>query len=177
MLITLIQTERLTLRKMKVSDSASLFKIWSDPEITKFMNIDNFTDESQAVEMIKFLNNLSLESKAIRYSIIELESNGIIGSCGYNSLDLSNSKAEIGYDISKDHWGKGYAPEVVQSLMDYAFNTLKLNRIEAKVEPENHNSIRVLQKLNFTFEGTMRKCEKSKGKFIDLSIFSKLVTD
>lgn len=176
-MITEIQTERLILRKMKVSDSASLFKIWSDPEVTKFMNINSFTDERQAVEMIEILNNLSLESKAIRYSIIELESNRIIGSCGYNSIDSSNAKAEIGYDISKDYWGKGYAQEAIQSLMDYAFNTLKFNRIEAKVEPENNNSIKVLQKLNYTFEGTMRKCEKSKGKFIDLSIFSKLTTD
>ncbi|AWV33246.1 GNAT family acetyltransferase [Paenibacillus odorifer] len=141
------------------------------------MNINSFTDESQAVEMIKILNNLSLESKAIRYSIIELESNRIIGSCGYNSIDSSNAKAEIGYDISKDYWGNGYAPEAIQSLMDYAFNTLNFNRIEAKVEPENNNSIRVLQKLNYTSEGTMRKCEKSKGKFIDLCIFSKLVTE
>lgn len=176
-MITEIQTERLILRKMKLSDSASLFNIWSDPEVTKFMNINSFTEESQAVEMIKILNNLSLESKAIRYSIIELESNRIIGSCGYNSIDSSNAKAEIGYDISKDYWGKGYAPEAIQSLMDYAFNTLNFNRIEAKVEPENNNSIRVLQKLNYTFEGTMRKSEKSKGKFIDLSIFSKLVTE
>ncbi|ETT49306.1 MULTISPECIES: GNAT family N-acetyltransferase [Paenibacillus] len=176
-MITEIQTKRLKLRKMKLSDSASLFNIWSDPEVTKFMNINSFTDESQAVEMIKILNNLSLESKAIRYSIIELESNRIIGSCGYNSIDSSNAKAEIGYDISKDYWGKGYAPEAIQSLMDYAFNTLNFNRIEAKVEPENNNSIRVLQKLNYTFEGTMRKCEMSKGKFIDLSIFSKLVTE
>lgn len=110
-MITEIQTKRLKLRKMKLSDSASLFNIWSDPEVTKFMNINSFTEESQAVEMIKILNNLSLKSKAIRYSIIELESNRIIGSCGYNSIDSSNAKAEIGYDISKDYWGKGYAPE------------------------------------------------------------------
>lgn len=121
---------------MKLSDSASLFNIWSDPEVTKFMNINSFTEESQAVEMIKILNNLSLESKAIRYSIIELESNRIIGSCGYNSIDSSNAKAEIGYDISKDYWGKGYAPEAIQSLMDYAFNTLNFNRIEAKSNPK-----------------------------------------
>jgi len=176
-LITKLQTERLVLRKMKVSDSASLFTIWSDPEVTKFMNINSFTDESQAVDMIEILDKLSRENRAIRYSIIELESNEIIGSCGYNSLDFSNSKAEIGYDISKDFWGKGYAPEAILSLMDYAFSALELNRIEAKAEPENVNSIKVLQKLNFTFEGTMRKCEKSKEKFIDLSIYSKLITD
>ncbi|MDF2649731.1 MAG: family acetyltransferase [Paenibacillus sp.] len=48
MLITELHTERLHLRKMQISDSPSLFKIWSDPEVTRFMNIDCFTDENQA---------------------------------------------------------------------------------------------------------------------------------
>jgi len=176
-LIKELYTERLFLRKMTTSDSESLFKIWSDPEVTKFMNINSFNNISQAKEMINLLDKLSQEKRAIRYSIIELESNQIIGSCGYNSIDFENAKVEIGYDISKAYWGKGYAPEAISSLIEYAFNSLNINRIEAKVEPENINSIKVLRKLNFTFEGTMRKCEKSNGKFIDLSLYSKLVTD
>ncbi|MEH7107476.1 GNAT family N-acetyltransferase [Bacillus sp. JJ1764] len=172
-----LNTERLFLRKMKTSDAASLYKIWSDPEVTKYMNINSFTDKSQAKDMIDLLDKLSQENKAVRYSIIEKKTNKIIGSCGYNSLDFINSKVEIGYDISKSYWGNGYAPEAILSLVDYAFNSLNINRIEAKVEPENINSIKVLQKLNFTLEGTMRKCEKSKGTFIDLSIYSKLITD
>ncbi|WP_039238862.1 GNAT family N-acetyltransferase [Bacillus thermotolerans] len=176
-MITELRTKRLLLRKMKAADSASLFAIWSDPEVTKYMNINCFTNETQAKEMIELLDNLSQENKAVRYSIIELESNKIIGSCGYNSLDSDHSKAEIGYDISKAFWGKGYATEAISSLMDYAFTSLKLNRVEAKVVPENIPSIKVLEKLNFTYEGTMRKCEKSNGKFMDLSIYSKLITD
>lgn len=176
-LITNLYTERLHLRKMTTADSDILFKIWSDPDVTKFMNINNFTDESQAVDIIIYLDKLTQDNKAIRYSIIELKSNEIIGSCGYNSLDYENAKTEIGYDIAKKHWGRGYAPEAISALLHYAFNSLSINRVEAKVEPENTNSIKVLQKLNFTFEGTLRKSEKSKGHFIDLNIYSKLITD
>ncbi|HDR5274644.1 TPA: GNAT family N-acetyltransferase [Bacillus thuringiensis] len=176
-MITELHTQRLYLRQMKASDSLSMFKIWSDPDITKFMNISNFTDESQAKDMIQFLNELAQNNKAIRFTIIERESNHIIGSCGYNSLDFENSKTEIGYDISKKFWGKGYAPEAISSLLDYAFTHLKLYRVEAKVEPTNVNSIKVLEKLNFTFEGTLRKSEKSAGKLIDLNIYSKLISD
>ncbi|AMR02654.1 MULTISPECIES: GNAT family N-acetyltransferase [Bacillus] len=176
-MITELHTQRLYLRQMKASDSLSMFKIWSDPDITKFMNISNFTDESQAKDMIQFLNELAQNNKAIRFTIIEKESNHIIGSCGYNSLDFENSKTEIGYDISKKFWGKGYAPEAISSLLDYAFTHLKLYRVEAKVEPANVNSIKVLEKLNFTFEGTLRKSEKSAGKLIDLNIYSKLISD
>ena len=177
MLTTELHTERLHLRKMKVSDSPSLFKIWSDSEVTKFMNIDSFTDENQAKDMIKLLDEFSLANKAIRFSIIKMESNEIIGSCGFNSLDFENEKAEIGYDIARAFWGRGYASEAISALLDYAFSTLKLNRIEAKVEPENVNSVKVLQKLNFMFEGTLRRYERVNGKFIDLNMYSKLITD
>lgn len=176
-LITELRTERLVLKKMEVSDSSSLFKIWSDSEVTRFMNIYSLTDESQAIEIIEMLDGLYQEDKAIRYSIIQSESNQIIGSCGYNSLDFENLKAEIGYDLGKEYWGNGFASEAIPALLDYAFNTLNLNRIEAKVEPENSNSIRLLEKLHFQFEGTLRKSEKSKDTFIDLNMYSKLKTD
>ncbi|SOC15067.1 ribosomal-protein-alanine N-acetyltransferase [Ureibacillus xyleni] len=174
---TNLYTERLHLRKLSISDSTNLFNIWSDPDVTKYMNIDNFHNENQAIEIITYLNELAEEEKAIRYTIIELSSGEIIGSCGFNSLDFDNEKAEIGYDLAKTHWGKGYAPEAITALLDYAFNTLELNRIEAKVEPQNINSIKVLEKLHFTFEGTLRQSEKSKGRFIDLNMYSKLKTD
>lgn len=176
-MITELHTERLHLRKMKISDSSSLFKIWSDPDVTKFMNVCCFTNENQAKEMINLLDDLSRDRKAIRFSIIKKGSNEIIGSCGYNALDFENGKAEIGYDIAKSFWGRGYATESIFSLLEHGFSILKLNRIEAKVDPRNVNSMKLLQKLNFTFEGTLRQYERVNGKFNDLNIYSKLISD
>ncbi|KZD51582.1 Ribosomal-protein-alanine acetyltransferase [Bacillus cereus] len=62
-LITELYTQRLHLRKKEESDSLSLFKIWSDPDVTKFMDIINFTTEDQAKDMIKFLNELNKNNK------------------------------------------------------------------------------------------------------------------
>lgn len=174
---TELQTERLVLRQMCRADAASLFAIWSDPEVARYMNISSFTDERQAVDMIELLGKLAEENQAIRYSMIEAKSGRIIGSCGYNMLDYDNARTEIGYDLGREYWGQGYAPEAINALTNYAFHTLGFNRIEAKVEPANLNSIKVLQKLHFTLEGTLRKCERSKGAFIDLCMYSKLVTD
>lgn len=176
-MITELQTERLVLRQMRTADSASLFPIWSDPEVTRFMNISSFTDESQAVEMIELLGKLATENQAIRYSITEAESGRIIGSCGFNTLDYDNAKTEIGYDLSRECWGKGYVPEALRALIEYAFDTLGFNRIEAKAQPANINSIKVLQKLNFSLEGILRQSERSKGSFIDLCMYSKLAAD
>ncbi|MCR8643403.1 GNAT family N-acetyltransferase [Paenibacillus sp. N1-5-1-14] len=172
-----LHTERLILRKMNESDAPNLFKIWSDPAVTKYMDIDCFIDEDQAIEMIKLMDELSQDHKAIRYSIIEKESDVIIGTCGYNYFDWDNGRTEVGYDIAKDYWGKGYATEAIGSLVDYAFTTLKLNRIQAKVVPANVGSAKVLEKLNFTFEGTLRQYEKVNDTFNDLNMYARLATD
>lgn len=156
-LITELYTKRLYLRKMKDSDSTSLFPIWSDPDVIKFMNVNTFTDETHVKYMIQYLNKLALENKALRFTIIERYSNIIIGSCGYNSFDFENGTTEIGYDIAKAFWGKGYAPEAISCLLHHAFTSLKLKRVEAKVDPQNINSIKVLQKLNFSFAGVINE--------------------
>ncbi|WP_040979512.1 GNAT family N-acetyltransferase [Oceanobacillus jeddahense] len=170
-------TKRLYLRKMRSSDATSLFTIWSDPAVAAFMNISTFTHGSQALEMINLLNKSAETNHAIRYSVIDLGSQEIIGSCGFNSIDSENARVEIGYDIAKTHWGNGYAPESIQALIQEAFKNLGANRIEAKVEPANVNSMKVLQKLKFTFEGTLRQYEKVKGHFVDIDMYSLLKAD
>lgn len=62
-----IDTERLQLRKMEKADAKSLFAIWSDPDVTKYMNIAQFTQEEQALEMIELLEQLAKQHKAIRF--------------------------------------------------------------------------------------------------------------
>lgn len=152
-LIECMNTERLLLRKVANADAKSLWSIWSDPSVTKFMNISCFTHEEQALDMIELLNQLANEHRAIRYSIIELTSNLIIGSCGFNNVDYDNATAEIGYDLAKTHWGKGYATEGIIALIHVAFTHLDMSTIIAKVDAANINSIRVLQKLNFILQG------------------------
>ncbi|WP_232540472.1 GNAT family N-acetyltransferase [Lysinibacillus fusiformis] len=152
-MIECMDTERLLLRKVASADAKSLWAIWSDPAVTKFMNISTFTNEEQVLEMIKLLNQLANEHTAIRYSIIEKTDNNIVGSCGFNNVDFDNATAEIGYDLAKTHWGKGYATEAIIALIDVAFTHLEMTTIVAKVDAANINSIKVLQKLNFTLQG------------------------
>ncbi len=176
-MITELHTERLVIRQVQVSDSPYLFQIWSDPAVAEFMNISPFTSESQAIEMVEVLEELAQEQKAVRFSIIHRETNEIIGSCGYNFLDFEHEKAEIGYDLAQAYWGKGYASEAIGYLVDYAFTSLQFNRIEAKVVPQNIRSIKLLEKLDFTFEGTLREYEKTDGRFSDLHMYSRLQAD
>ncbi|WP_342552597.1 GNAT family N-acetyltransferase [Paenibacillus sp. FSL R7-0652] len=182
-MITELHTTRLYLRPMKEADSAGLFQVWSDPEVARFMNISPFKDEKQAVEMIQMLADLAKDQQAIRFSIIEKSSGAIMGSCGFNYLDFEQARAEIGYDLAKAYWGKGYAAEAVTAMLTHGFTTLELNRIEAKVDPRNANSIKLLEKLGFTREGTLRSYERAgtesgaEDTFNDLYMYSKLASD
>ncbi|MGM9987849.1 MAG: GNAT family N-acetyltransferase [Bacillaceae bacterium] len=170
------QTERLFLRKLTEADSARLLEIWSHPEVTKFMNITPFTDEEQVKGMIQFLNGLADENKGIRYAIIEAQSDTIIGTCGFNSLDFEQASGEIGYELDKAFWGNRYGPEAIICLLTYAFEELHFSKVIAKVEPENINSIRVLQKLQFTLEDTHDEFDELTGTFITLNHYCKLRT-
>ncbi|WP_431811283.1 GNAT family N-acetyltransferase [Lysinibacillus sp. FW12] len=152
-MIEYINTERLQLRKMVKADAKHLLAIWSDPDVTKYMNITYFTHEDQALEMIELLEQLADQQKALRFTIFEKASNHIIGSCGFNMFDFDHAITEIGYDLAKVHWGKGYATEAITALIDYAFTNLAMNTIVAKVEAANINSIKVLKKLNFIYQG------------------------
>lgn len=172
-----VTTERLLLRPMQLNDAPSLFEFWSDPIVTKHMNIETFTDVEQAEQIILHLQRLFTENKAIRWSIVLKDTSKVIGSCGFNYFDYENERTEIGYDLGYPFWGKGYAPEALRAIICYAFDRLGLNRVEAKVEPKNLNSIKVLKKLRFAEEGILRQYEKSKGNFVDLIMFSVLRED
>ncbi|MEJ8547368.1 GNAT family N-acetyltransferase [Brevibacillus borstelensis] len=172
-----VTTDRLELKPMELADAPALFSFWSDPAVSKYMNIETFTDVAQAEQMISLLQGLSQEGKACRWTIALRQPFEIIGSCGFNYLDHENKRAEIGYDLGRPFWGSGYASEAIQALLDYGFQHLRLNRIEAKVEPENIPSIKLLKRLQFTEEGRLRQYEMSKGKLVDVIMFSLLESD
>lgn len=172
-----LQGERICLIPIQLAHAPELFKIWSNPKITEFMNIDPFCDEKQAGEMIVYLKNLAKEQKALRYTIFHKEQAKIMGSCGFNQIDTHNQHGEIGYELDEAFWRQGYGSEVVEQLVNHGFSHLHMVRISAKVEAANKASIHVLEKNRFQYEGTLRKAEKSKGAFIDLCMYARLKHD
>ena len=169
-----LQSKRLQLIQSEYKHAPALFAFWKDPEVTRFMNIESCNHVEEVIELIDLLNLLAAEKKAIRYTIIVKDTNEIIGSCGFNDVDYDNARAEVGYDLGRNYWGKGYATEAVSTLMNYGFNELHLNRIEARVVPKNEPSITLLERLGFQYEGTLRQFEKINGDYTDVGIYSKL---
>src|SRR6476620_10743158 len=163
-----LKSKRLILIQSDVSHASDLFAFWTDPEVSKFMNIEPISTVDEVIDMINFTNQLAILNQSIRYTIFLKESNQIIGSCAFNDIDFGNERAEIGYDLGREYWGNGFAFEAISALMNYWFHELGLNRLEARVIPENLPSIRLLNNIGFHFEGILRQSEKSNVCFIDV---------
>ncbi|BCG59452.1 hypothetical protein PUR_28770 [Paenibacillus sp. URB8-2] len=86
-------------------------------------------------------------------------------------------KAEIGYELTPEYWRQGYMTEVIQKIIEFGFNNLGLNRIEAFVEPENVGSRKVLEKIGLSEEGTLKEHFYWRNRFVETVIYAILKKD
>lgn len=100
-----------------------------------------------------------------------------MGSCGYHNVKLEHRRAEVGYELGQQFWGKGVMQEVMGAVLQYCFETVGFNRIEAFVTVGNIRSINTLEKLGFKVEGVIREYEFAKEKFQDQVILALLRKD
>ncbi|TKT81156.1 GNAT family protein [Aquamicrobium sp. LC103] len=101
---------------------------------------------------------------AIAFLIFELEKNRLIGGITIGNIRHGVSQsAQIGYWMGERYAGQGYMQDAIAALLDYAFNTLRLHRVEAACIPDNARSIRVLEKAGFRREGLLRSYLRING--------------
>lgn len=92
----------------------------------------------------------------------EKTSNKCIGTVGFVSWDIKNARAELGNALSRACWNRGYMTEAVKAVIGFGFEKMGLVRIEARCNPDNIGSSRVMEKEGMTFEGILRKQLLSK---------------
>lgn len=172
-----IYTKRLFLRKLSLNDAGTLFNYWSDPDVTKYLNVTTFKNKEQAYSMIRLLNSLYNNKDGIRWAIVTKKDDTVIGTCGYNNWIKKSSRGEIGYELGKKYWGNGYATEAVKEIIKYGFKSMNLNRIEAFTVPEAASSINLLKKLGFKKEGMLRQYGYWNMRYWDENIYSLLKKD
>ncbi|AOZ90999.1 GNAT family N-acetyltransferase [Paenibacillus crassostreae] len=172
-----LKTERFTLRKAEEKDQHDIFELYSNESVIKYMPFTPFISVEDAINEMSWYQKIFKEQSGLRWMIEDSESKKVIGTCGFLNYEKMHNRIEIGYDLTPHFWGKGIMTEVVKCIMDFGFLTMKVNKIEAKVEPENEASIRLMYKLGFHKEGVLRQHEFEKGKYVDLAIFSKLKSE
>lgn len=172
-----IETERLILRKLNPAVLNELFSNYSEEVIRKELGLT--TDAAYIKERGRFEKGYEMYNKSFLYFLmIDKNTKQIIGSCGYHTWFTDHMRAEIGYSLYEDEYkGKGLMTEVIQPILEYGFNDMNLNRIEACVGPANTPSLKLMQKFHFKEEGLRRQDYFTNGEFVDSIMFALLKQD
>ena len=160
-----IETERLLLRELILSDEIGMFELESNPNVHIYVGkkpIKNI-DESRAY--IEIIQQQYKDFGIGRWAVILKETNEFLGWSGIKFItnEINNHKDfyEIGYRFIEKHWGKGYATEAGKAFIDYAFNEMKVDALYAYADAGNENSRKILEKMglqyvnSFEYEGEL----------------------
>ncbi|WP_313958194.1 tetratricopeptide repeat protein [Paenibacillus sp. Y412MC10] len=141
-----LHTERLRLRPLEPENRENVFRLFSNPEVTRFMDIEPLVSLEEADEIIALTR-----SSGCRYAIFDRDNDTFMGTCGFHCWvkDGERERAEMGYDLCPEYWGSGYMPEALEELMKVGFEVMKLDEIEAHVERDHPRSQKVLRRLGF----------------------------
>ena len=172
-----LHTERLCLREIRLDDAEDFFEIYSDPEALTYWGEPPITRHAEAIEMIAKRIKWWDTGDSICLAVEERTTNKMIGTISVFSFHRDSRRAEIGYILHRDFWRKGFATEAVKETINYVFTELKLNRLEADIEPANAASAALLQKLHFVCEGRLRQRWIVSGRVSDSDIYGLIASD
>jgi ribosomal-protein-alanine N-acetyltransferase len=169
-----IEAPRLCLRPVHEDDVDALYRIFSHPEVMRYWGAPALADREAAVQLLKEIHDGFQGRRAMKWGVAQRTDNALIGTTTLFNLNLENRRAELGYGLDRNYWGKGYMTEALQALLHYAFEGLGLHRLEADVDPRNAASIRTLERLGFQREGYLRERWQVNGEIQDALFFGLL---
>jgi len=146
-----LETERLILRPLEVADAVACSKLWTDPEVTRYMGGPRNYEEIYA-EFVKDARDES-PPKFDLWPVVEKSTGKIIGHCGLLDKEVEGKEEiELVYVFAQTAWGNGYATEIANAIADYAFSELGLKRIISLIKPRNEASENVARKIDMEYE-------------------------
>jgi ribosomal-protein-alanine N-acetyltransferase len=172
-----LETERIRLRKIYPDDANEIFLIRSNDKIMRFLDIPRHYSISDSQKLIEAAEESYKKETGINWAIIEKQSSAFTGYIGFIRMTPEHCRAEIGYALKPECWGKGYMYETINRLVRFGFDEMKLHSIEANVNPLNERSQKVLERVGFKKEASFRENYLFDGKFLDSVIYSLLEKD
>ena len=172
-----LESERLLYRKILLGDAKDLFLIRSNNDVMRFMDVTRFESIDDAEKLINSVNEAYKKQTGINWAIVEKKSKTFIGYFGFFRIIPEHCRAEIGYALSPEYWGKGYMHETLNKMVRFGFKIMKLHSIEANVNPENEKSKKTLEKIGFRQEAYFRENYLFNNRFLDSFIYSLLEKD
>jgi len=166
-----LHTARLRLRPFDETDADDLFALQSNAFVLRYWDAPPWTERVRAERFITGCRQMAEEGTGARLAVDRVADGAFIGWCALNRWNPDYRSASLGYCFGEPAWGHGYATEAARALLQWAFQTLDLNRVQAEADTRNVASARVLEKLGFVREGTLREDCVVNGEVSDSWVF------
>jgi [ribosomal protein S5]-alanine N-acetyltransferase len=148
-----IHTPRLLIRSFTLDDAEAMFKVLGDPETMHYFSVWLAKSVANAQGFIRWVTGMERDHGYSFWAVVEKETGEVIGDCGLAPLEGEGPEVELGCDLRRDRWNRGYATEAGAACLEYGFDVLKLDRIIAVTHPDNTAARRVVEKLGMVIEG------------------------
>ncbi|MBN1468041.1 MAG: GNAT family N-acetyltransferase [Fusobacteriaceae bacterium] len=169
----ILETNNLILRKIRKDDVDDFYEYSSNPEVTKYLSYIHTKKEDAEEYISKKIEQYS-HGTCMIWGIENKKDKKYIGACGFTHWDIENNFAEIAYTLSQKYWGQGFASEIMEKIIEFGFNKMMLNRIEALCFKDNEKSYKLMEKFNMKLEGVFFEKYLLKGMYQDMKMYSLL---
>lgn len=169
-----LKTPRLTLRPLAKRDADALFTMMGDDETMRFWDYPAFKDRETVADILEAQLDDVDEGKALYWAVAFTPDGDAIGSCDLSEIDRHHGRAEVGFLFNRAFWGNGYAFETMSAVLAHAFEDLALHRLWARFHTGNLASQRLLERLGFSREGTLRGHVVRDGTRRDCEIYARM---
>ncbi|MFH2037005.1 MAG: GNAT family protein [Candidatus Zixiibacteriota bacterium] len=172
-----LETERLYLRQLTDEDIGFIYKQFSDPQVAKYLMDEPPVKEiAEAQGIIDFYKEPELKTRN-RWGIVLKNDNQLVGTIGYHKWIKKYFRAEIGFDLHPDFWGRGIMMEALRIVIRHGFTTMGLNRIDGLVYIDNNRCLKLMERSGFKREGILQDYFYLNGKFYDHYLLALLKKD
>jgi RimJ/RimL family protein N-acetyltransferase len=155
--LPVLEAPRVRLRALADGDVDALFAIFSDEVMMRYWSTPPMRERAEAERYLASIHAGFAGRSLFQWGIERREDGEVLGTATLFNFHHGCMRAELGYCLRSPWWGRGYMGEALAALIDHAFGTLKLRRLEADVDPGNAASLRILERMGFTREGLLRE--------------------
>lgn len=169
-----LTTARLRLRELRMEDAPALFALRTDERVMRHIGRTRPTAVADVEQLITTIATDRAANAGISWAITLTGNDELIGTIGFYRLQLAHHRAEIGYLLHPDQWGQGLMGEALEAVVGAGFERFRFHSIEARTDPDNHASNRLLERHGFAQEGLLRESYFHNGVFQDTAVWARL---
>lgn len=168
-----LEGRNILFKPLNADDAEAIHSYASDQNVKRFIGWPLMKTLEETRSYIEEMLKREAAGTHLYASIALKSTQEIIGTAMIFNFDREANHAEIGYVFSSKHWGKGYGTEAVALMNNFAFDSLSLRKLHARVVDANIGSARVLEKNGFELEGRLKDYYNIEGSYYDLMLFGK----